>query len=33
LITAIVTDRGIARPPYLHTLQRLVEGKKAGSGA
>jgi methylthioribose-1-phosphate isomerase len=25
LITAIVTERGIARPPYAGALQRLIE--------
>ena len=27
LIAAIITDRGVARPPYTETLRRLVEGK------
>jgi methylthioribose-1-phosphate isomerase len=29
LVTAIVTDRGIARPPYERTLARLVRGEGA----
>jgi methylthioribose-1-phosphate isomerase len=27
LIAAIITDRGVARPPYMESLRRLVEGK------
>ncbi|MDQ3920715.1 MAG: S-methyl-5-thioribose-1-phosphate isomerase [Acidobacteriota bacterium] len=27
LIAAIITDRGVARPPYTESLRRLVEGK------
>src|SRR5215510_14468947 len=30
LVTAIITDRGIARPPYERTLARLVRGEGTG---
>jgi methylthioribose-1-phosphate isomerase len=33
LISAIVTDRGIARPPYEKSLKNLVEVKSAGSSS
>jgi methylthioribose-1-phosphate isomerase len=26
LVTAIITDRGVARPPYTESLRKLVEG-------
>jgi methylthioribose-1-phosphate isomerase len=31
LISAIITDRGVARPPYKETLRSLAERKSAGS--
>ena len=33
LITAIITDKGVARQPYVESLRRLAEEKRAGSGA
>jgi methylthioribose-1-phosphate isomerase len=33
LITAIITDQGIARAPYVESLRRLAEEKSAGSAA
>ena len=33
LISAIVTDRGVARPPYEQSLRSLVELRTAGSGS
>jgi methylthioribose-1-phosphate isomerase len=33
LVTAIITDRGVARQPYIESLRRLVEEKSASSGA
>jgi methylthioribose-1-phosphate isomerase len=33
LISAIVTDRGVARPPYEQSLKSLVEPRSAGSGS
>ena len=32
LIAAIITDKGVARPPYVESLQKLVRTKAAGSG-
>lgn len=33
LITAIITDKGVVRAPYLNSLRDLVEGKRVGSKA
>jgi methylthioribose-1-phosphate isomerase len=33
LITAIITDKGVVRAPYLNSLRDLVEGKSVGSKA
>jgi methylthioribose-1-phosphate isomerase len=33
LITAIITDKGVARQPYIESLRRLAEEKGASSGA
>jgi methylthioribose-1-phosphate isomerase len=33
LITAIITDKGVARAPYVESLRRLVEGSALGSNA
>jgi methylthioribose-1-phosphate isomerase len=33
LITAIITDKGVARPPYLESLRGLVEEKRSSSTA
>ena len=33
LITAIITDKGVARQPYIESLRRLAEEKSASSGA
>ena len=33
LIAAIITDKGIARAPYVASLRELVEGKSASSRA
>jgi methylthioribose-1-phosphate isomerase len=33
LITAIITDKGVARQPYVESLRRLAEEKSASSGA
>ena len=33
LITAIITDKGVARQPYIESLRRLAEAKSASSGA
>jgi methylthioribose-1-phosphate isomerase len=34
LVTAIITERGVARPPYTESLRRLAEGARGqGSGA
>jgi len=33
LITAIITDKGVVRAPYVNSLRELVEGKSVGSKA
>ena len=33
LITAIITDKGVARQPYVESLRRLAEEKSTSSGA
>jgi methylthioribose-1-phosphate isomerase len=33
LITAIITDKGVARQPYIESLRRLAEEKGASLGA
>lgn len=33
LITAIITDKGVARPPYVSSLRELMNGKSAESNA
>jgi len=33
LVTAFITEAGVARPPYLDSLRRLVEGKDPGGPA
>jgi methylthioribose-1-phosphate isomerase len=33
LITAIITDKGVARAPYVESLRKLIEGSAVGSNA
>jgi methylthioribose-1-phosphate isomerase len=33
LIAAIITDKGVARAPYMESLRKLVEGESKSSAA